>query len=315
MSWHKRNGFDAFFLTDHNHHEKTLELVDAQKANRVPSEPLVIAGQEYSGTNHILLLGLKRVFDTKDFSDQMAVDSVRAQGGTAIVAHWFSDENRTLDYYVNQGVDGFEIVNQAEGLAYDESVFKSIKQTCERNRLIMIGSADYHGYGSACFTWNALTIPDWKTSAQDEKRQSVLDIFRERDQSRLKVLKYSDRALFPRNRVVLSPLYSTLSYFRSLNFLQTLSWVIWIMIIFFIVSRLAVTTFWQRFMARRLRPWAILGILSSLIVMGRGAILLTRTGEVSGYNHIYQGFGQTFLIVGLVSIVYSIIIFFKKKAN
>ncbi|MEM9142292.1 MAG: PHP domain-containing protein, partial [Bacteroidota bacterium] len=39
--WHKRNGFDAFFITDHNHHDKTWEFVKDQEMGRFPGNPLV----------------------------------------------------------------------------------------------------------------------------------------------------------------------------------------------------------------------------------------------------------------------------------
>jgi len=42
--WHRRNGFDAFFITEHNHHGKTLEWVRAQEQGRWVDHPLLLAG-------------------------------------------------------------------------------------------------------------------------------------------------------------------------------------------------------------------------------------------------------------------------------
>ncbi len=42
QKWHEKNGFDAFFITDHNHHQKTLEAVKAQEQGMLPGEPLMM---------------------------------------------------------------------------------------------------------------------------------------------------------------------------------------------------------------------------------------------------------------------------------
>jgi len=63
--WHKRNRFDAFFITDHNNHNKTLDFIKKQRNKEFPIKPLVLCGEEFSGSNHLSLLGLKRKFSTK----------------------------------------------------------------------------------------------------------------------------------------------------------------------------------------------------------------------------------------------------------
>ena len=56
--WHKKKGFDAFFIIDYTNHRKSLEFSPEQKNGKLPNEPLVLVGQEFSGTNHMSLLGL-----------------------------------------------------------------------------------------------------------------------------------------------------------------------------------------------------------------------------------------------------------------
>ncbi|NIA30388.1 MAG: PHP domain-containing protein, partial [Actinobacteria bacterium] len=197
MRWHRRNGFDAFFITDHNNHLKTLEFVRAQKAGKIPASPLVFCGEEYSGSNHITLLGLQRDFKTKDMADSTAIDSAHANGGVGIIAHWFADEHRTIQYYISCGADGFEIANQAEGLSYSRCIFRAIVEKCRENGLLMVGACDYHGYGSAAFTWNALQIPGWQNLTEEQKRSSVMNILRQHQESKIKVLVYRDRYVFP----------------------------------------------------------------------------------------------------------------------
>ena len=40
--WHKKNSFDAFFITDHSNHAKTYELAEKQRLNKFPQYPLIM---------------------------------------------------------------------------------------------------------------------------------------------------------------------------------------------------------------------------------------------------------------------------------
>ncbi|MDX1769733.1 MAG: PHP domain-containing protein, partial [Arenibacter troitsensis] len=110
-AWHKRNGFDAFFITDHANHKKTLEFVTQQRNEQFPIAPLIMVGQEHSGSNHMSLLGLNGKFETKDKSDSLIVKLVHQHGGAVIVNHWFDGKGKDKEFYRDLGVDGFEIEN------------------------------------------------------------------------------------------------------------------------------------------------------------------------------------------------------------
>jgi len=312
MRWHKRNGFDAFFITDHNNHLKTLEFVQAQKAGKIPESPLVFCGEEYSGSNHITLLGLQRDFKTKDMADSTAIDSAHANGGVGIIAHWFADEHRTIQYYIDCGADGFEIANQAEGLSYSRRIFREIVEKCRENGLIMVGACDYHGYGSAAFTWNALQIPGWQNQADGQKRSSVMNIFRRHEENKIKVLVYRDRYVFPRKLVFLSPIFN-LGYFRTLGIWQIISWAFWMLFL----PLFAATGFakkvgsWLTSPPQRL--WGVLGFVASSFAVFMGAVLLSRVHMFKDYNNILKEYGTQFFWIGIVFGIYSLIIASRKK--
>ncbi|MBN1352779.1 hypothetical protein JXJ21_25545 [candidate division KSB1 bacterium] len=313
LQWHHRNGFDAFFMTDHNHHLKTLEAVQAQKAGTLPAIPLILAGEEFSGGNHILLLGLKRDFSTRGLSDSSAVDSAHANGGVAIVAHWFDGERRPLQYLVDCGANGFEIVNQGTGLSYNRQAFRKIVDICTANDLLMLGACDYHGYGSACFTWNALTISGWRDMDDVQQQAEILDILRQQDQDRITVLCYRDRDIFDRSKAYLSPLLSFIGYFRSLNFMQLLSWIIWILIFLAIKIALARPDRKKWLQANSLRLWGGIGVLNAAFILAIGIMLLRRIDLATRFNEIYAEFGNLFLFIGLGSMLFSMILVWCKK--
>ncbi len=308
MRWHKRNGFDAFFLTEHNNHGKTLEMVKAQKEGNVPPSPLVLCGREFSGSNHILLLGLTRNFSTKDVADSTAIDSAHAQNGVAIVAHWFSDMKHPMHQYIQAGADGFEIVNQGEGRHYDRSVFQAITETCKAHGLTMVGACDYHGYGSACLTWNALNIPHWRQMSYEQKYQSILNVFRQRDRSKIQVLVYEDRPPVDSRWVFFSPIYTLVNYFRGLNGWQISVWIVWI----FFGWLIAQSTWLLRAkdFARRhyLRALGMMTLPSAAWITLMGVWLLFKSIGVRGYNEIFTEFGIDFLIGGAIFLAYSLVL-------
>jgi len=90
----------------------------------------MMVGEEFSGSNHMTLLGLKRNFITRGLNDQQVIDSTHNDKGIVIVAHWFDGERESIPFFLDMGVDGFEIANQASELSYERRVFKAIKEAC-----------------------------------------------------------------------------------------------------------------------------------------------------------------------------------------
>ncbi len=304
--WHERNGFDAFFITDHNHHEKAMEALKAQEDGLLSPKPLILCGEEFSGSNHITLLGLQRNFITRGLTDQQVIDSTHDDNGIAIVAHWFDGERKSIPFFLDMQVDGFEVVNQAAGLTYDRKVFDLIVEACTSNGLIMNVAADYHGYGSACFVWNALTIPGWNGMNDHRKRESIMDILRRKDMGALRILLYHDREVFDRGLVHLSPIFNIINYFRTLNFLQLLSWSAWLILIWYIRRSLFDR---KRYLA--LNKWTIqvlvlMALVSIVFILVLGIVLMNKSRYLSGYNEIYGEYGSIMLWAGSALLVYTL---------
>jgi len=312
--WHKRNGFDAFFLTDHNHHEHSMEAVSAQEQGLLPAEPLLIIGEEFSGSNHMTLLGLKRNFITRGLSDQQVIDSTHEDQGVVIVAHWFDDERKSLPYFLDMGVDGFEIANQGSGLKYEQRIFSAITEACKSNGLIMTGVVDYHGYGSSCFAWNALEIPNWHQMDSDQKRESIMQVLRDRDMTRIRVLLYHDRDVYDRSRVLLSPLYTFVSYFRSLKIIQLVSWILWLILLSILSSKLK-----GRLKGSvSFRTMQAAALMSGIFLLGNGTLFYFKARGLKEYNEIYTEYSTYLLGGGALILIYSLLLIFteaKKQAN
>lgn len=306
--WHKYNNFDAFFITDHNNHSKTLDFVNAQRNGLFPIEPLVMCGEEFSGTNHLSLLGFKRKFDTSKYSDQRVIDSVRANGGAVLVNHWFDDEHKTLDYYRDLGVDGFEIENTALDRSYDRDLYQKIKKYCENNNLIMNGGLDFHGYGNVCSIWNAMQISGWQKLNPEEKEDAILNVIKSRDQSKLRVLIYKDRSFYTNDHLFWSPITTFFNYFRTLNFYQVLSWVFWIMLTLFIKVKIMNSPISEsRFSSNRIVPLA--GTLGALFMLVLGGVYYIKIADLAGTtNKVFAEYSTILFYTGSAFLIYSLIV-------
>lgn len=306
--WHKRNGFDALFITDHNNHNHTLDFVHAQRNGDFPLDPLVMCGEEFSGSNHLSLLGLKRKFSTQGFSDATAIDSVLANYGAVIANHWFDGEKNTLEFYRNLGVDGFEIENTALERTYNRKIYKKIKAFCESNHLIMNGGLDFHGYGNVCSLWNAFEIPGWHQMNPQTKDAAIIKILTDRDQSKLKVLLYKDRPYYLPDHLFFRPFITAFNYFRTLNVYQVISWAVWIAVFSLILLRFNSNPGWrEKFSPLKVIP--VKGIVSGLFLLGLGTFYFFKAKEVAGTeNDIYIEYSNLLFYIGAPLLVYSAIV-------
>ncbi|MBC8769702.1 PHP domain-containing protein [Arenibacter sp. BSSL-BM3] len=299
--WHKRNGFDAFFITDHANHKKTLDFSSRQKDGQFPLDPLIMVGQEHSGSNHMSLLGLNCKFETKGKSDSLIVDLVHNYGGAVIINHWFDGKGNDKEFYKDLGADGFEIENVGKELYYDRTKFKDLKKFCEENKLLMIGGLDFHGYGRACGIWNAFQIPNWHQMNPDEKEKSILEIIRNRDQSRVKVLMYQDRPFYSEDNLLFQPFITLVNYFRTLNFYQVLSWAIWL-----VLFQLLWNFRREHFIPMHKRM-ALTGLVSALFLVALGLYYMVRGNAVKGYSKVFAEYSSLLLTIGTVFMVYSLL--------
>lgn len=303
ITWHERNGFDAFFMTDHNHHAKTLELMARQNRGEVSHSPVVLCGQEFSGSNHMLLLGLNHNFASRGMAELQLIDSVHAQGGAVIVAHWFERRQNPITHYVQMETDGFELENQ-NSRGYADGLRTALTGACESEGLLMMGSCDYHGYGSAAYTWNALTIPEWKTLSMEEKREAVIEILRSRRIAATQLLIYRDRREDSRKLVALSPIRTTVDYFRSLNLLQVISWLVWMGLGLWMSKTRRVVSFRRWLGAKLFRLENLISFISGSWILCIGLFNLSRARGVEEFNEIFLEFGTIFTIVGAFLLLY-----------
>lgn len=304
LKWHQRNGFDAFFITDHSNHGATLRFVNSRKGKEQAGEPVVFCGEEFSGSNHMSLLSLKTDFVTRGQSDSAIVAKAHADGAAILVNHWFDGEHKTLEYYKNLGVDGFEIENTATEKRYNREVYKRIKSFCESKGLVMNGGLDFHGYGSACTLWNAFEIPGWKEMSYEDKQEAVLSIIKAHDQGKLKVLLLNDRPYYEPKRLLFRPIITLFNYFRTLNFLQVISWICWILVLAFLKSKQALTpALSKKYSCQRIGT--LVAFVTSVFLISLGITYFSRVQHVDEFTKMYPEYGRLLLLTGFPLLILS----------
>lgn len=306
MAWHRRNGYEAFFLTEHNHHGNTLKLLEQQRQGNLPPTPLMLCGQEYSGSNHILLLGLTRDFISKDMPDSTSMDSAQAQNGVAVVAHWFADKHRSVQYYIDNGAQGYEIANHAEGIRVEQEDFNAMVAPCLERNLLMLGGADYHGYGSVAFTWNAMTMPGWRQLDAEQQRTAIMNILRRQEQSKIIVLALRDRQTFPRHLVWLSPVLTLVGYWRSLNAAQLGSWLVWLILLWRLMQNHHIRALSVKIFNHPIKFWAGATLAGALLIGVTGLTLWLQSRSLLEYNHTLREYGGYFMLFAALAAVWAV---------
>ncbi|MEO9894244.1 PHP domain-containing protein [Aurantibacter sp.] len=311
MQWHKRNGFDAFFITDHANHKKTLELVKNQKKIKKLDAPLVMVGEEFSGSNHMSLLGLSGTFETKGMTDKAVIDSVHKYGGAVIINHWFDGKGKDIEVYQRLGVDGFEIENTATDLYYDREIFETIRNFCEEHKLTMIGGLDFHGYGRACSLYNAFEIENWSNLDVGTKEQTILSILKSGTQENIKILVYKDRPFYTKTNLAFRPFATAVNYFRTLNIWQVVSWIAWLLIFQYLITRI------KKVSNIKCSGLFILAGISSIFMIVLAINYFLKGEAVIGYSKVYKEYSLLLGPMGLILLFYSGIVayfrFFRLK--
>lgn len=163
LRWHRRAGFDAVFITDHN----TVEGL-------VPwsGTPARCPGIEISAwRSHVVLLGDSLPVDRNRYNrsleglkDLLAV-SDSSYGALSVLSLPEYERNHwgRLDSLVAAGADGFEIVNAAPKAAeLTRARRDSVVALARRTNRFVVGVSDSHGWGATSLVWNLVPASGWR---------------------------------------------------------------------------------------------------------------------------------------------------------
>lgn len=228
IAWHQNKGFDVLFITEHD------KLLPENELNN-DTKNIVFPGIEINreGT-HYLMLGTtdwNKIKNIAETSEMMT--AVHDQGGIVIVAEYWHDKAEKIEHLVNYGVDGFEIVNG--GFPYITEFYrKTILDTCKKYGLTLWASSDWHGWTNFTNYWNIIYIPGWRTLSTDAKTRLFMSTLNQQNSDIVTPIIYKQKQLKSFLRVLFEPFFDVYYYFSGLNWLQTLSWILWFCGIYFL---------------------------------------------------------------------------------
>jgi hypothetical protein len=235
--WHRRAGFQAFFITDHN-------SVAGLRAHRLTSSPVICPGTEVSAWHsHIVLLGDSVPVDRKRFdsSEQQLLQLLRGSGAEygALTLASLPEYRRNLwdrlDSLIAAGLDGFEIVNASpKGNELTRAERDSVVRLARQSNRFVAGVSDSHGWGATSMVWNLVPLPQGPENPCAKILHRLGDGF-----GALRIVerhRLRPDAWWP---LWLSPLGVVWETWRSMGWALTWSWLgwIWVWTAMAIVSR------------------------------------------------------------------------------
>lgn len=226
LRWHKRAGFDAVFITDHN----TVEGL-----GHPTGTPARCPGIEVSAWKaHVVLLGDSLPVDRSWYNgslDQLKTllaVSDSAYGALSLLSlpeyernHW-----SRLDSLLLSGADGLEIVNAAPKAAeFSREHRDSAVALARRRNRFVAGVSDSHGWGATSLVWNLVRAPGWRAGGDPCGR--ILTRLRDGFSSVQVVERHHLRA-GSRWPLWLTPAGVVWETWRGMGRLLLLSWLAWI---------------------------------------------------------------------------------------
>jgi len=241
IDWHRRQGFDAAFITDHNVGIAALQGKTRSRFDWRHSGYRSLEGDEASlFETHLCVYAPHKWVNNMSYdSDPTEIPrfiSDMHKKGYLVTAnlpeywrfHWKVGNTDFLSW----DVDGFEIVNSApRSLDFPLARRRQIIEHCRQRRLFMTGVSDNHGWGMATAAWSAMRIPDWRAMDPDRLEAAILATLRTRKFDAVQVLepvKFRPQTTF---ELLISPIVDAWVCLRGLGWERTLAWIAWIWLI------------------------------------------------------------------------------------
>ena len=227
LAWHRRAGFDAVFVTDHN---TTAGLVPTDV------EVALCRGREVSAWRaHIVLLGGEldsvRGPYRRDWTGLrlLLADADTAYGALAVASIPEYERNHwgRLDSLVEAGLDGFEIVNASpKANELTRARRDSVIALAERTGSFVVGVSDHHGWGATSMVWNLVEVPGWGSRPR-QLCAGILDALRSGFPGAMVVERHRLRPddWWP---AWLTPIGVVWETWRSMGWGMTAAWLMWI---------------------------------------------------------------------------------------
>lgn len=159
LRWHRRAGFDAVFITDHN-------TVAGLRPHT--GAPALCPGIEVSAWRaHVVLLGDSIPVDPRRYNRSLQTlelllresDSLYGALSVLSLPEYERNHRDRLDSLLAAGADGLELVNAApKANEMTRARRDSVATVARRTGRFVVGASDSHGWGATNMVWNILPL-------------------------------------------------------------------------------------------------------------------------------------------------------------
>ncbi len=191
LNWHAGAGFHSAFITDHNVFPELVPL-DHKGVKALHGEEVSLY------RSHWVLLGNRAVVPNQPYDDGLGgiekfVREMKSVTPRVVIAslpeYWFYHWGDSLEKFVDWGIDGFEIANSAPlALDFPIEFRQAIIHLARKRNLVVTGISDNHGWGSTCYVWNLMKIPNWRSLSSSDLEQTILNQINREKFNAVKVL-------------------------------------------------------------------------------------------------------------------------------
>jgi predicted metal-dependent phosphoesterase TrpH len=225
LNFHLSQGFDSFFITEHNHTEgfkkfpskelfKTV-FPGVQMQTKDGISVLILSRKEFLGSQY------------KDMRLRDLIEKAHQNDMLVVMPHWWKWNKFSIAELAEMGIDGFEIYNCGyRNLSIGDQ--KRIIAAASKEKLLMFGSTDWHGWGYMTDVWTVFA---------GDKNANLYDELAKKP--RISVIVYRQEQNDSLPRFIFEPFSAFYYYVKSADVLSILSFMIWIAIIFVVITSAA----------------------------------------------------------------------------
>jgi hypothetical protein len=236
LRWHRRAGFDAVFVTDHN----TVAGLGPHSG-----APALCPGIEVSAWRaHVVLLGDSMPVDPRRYNRSLATlelllresDSLYGALSVLSLPEYERNHRGRLDSLLAAGADGLELVNAApKANEMTRARRDSVAAVARRTGRFVVGASDSHGWGATNMVWNLLPLSGPRPSGPAACSAILHALVGGFGATRI----VERRRLRPDSSwpAWLTPAGLVWQAWRSLTWPLTLSWLVWVWLLWAIFRR------------------------------------------------------------------------------
>jgi len=141
-----------------------------------------------------------------------------------IIPHWWKWHKFSISELAEMGADGFEIYNCGyRNLSLDEQ--KEIIRVASKEKLIMAGSTDWHGWGYMTDVWTVFPVDSPETFYEELLKRP-----------RTSVITYRIPQSSSPARFIFEPFFAFYYYIKDADVLSVLSFMVWTALIFVLIT-------------------------------------------------------------------------------